>query len=175
MPECYADTLLIETLVPTKSGYNHKFGCFNVEAEMKHGKLKDKFAVGIIDKDKTIIGYLVEFEEIDKVEGSLILWRHKKREKHHFVIQICPALERWVLEVCDVENIDIHGLGLSSDLEGLKKFSKTRKSIEDKSLMALFREISLRENNVNVRKIKAWVTLLKEKNYQVDIKALQHG
>jgi len=37
MPECYADTLLIETLVPTNVGYNHKFGCFKVEAEMRLG------------------------------------------------------------------------------------------------------------------------------------------
>ena len=53
MPECYADTLLIETLVPTERGYNHKNNCFKVESEMKDGALKDKFAVGIIDKDKS--------------------------------------------------------------------------------------------------------------------------
>lgn len=57
MPECYADTLLIETVEPTKNGYNHKMGCFKVESEMKSGTFKDQFAVGIIDmiKDKSNI------------------------------------------------------------------------------------------------------------------------
>jgi hypothetical protein len=44
MPECFADTLLIETLVPSETGYNHQMGCFKVEGEMKFGKLKDRFA-----------------------------------------------------------------------------------------------------------------------------------
>jgi hypothetical protein len=121
MPECYADTLLIEILVPSKGGYNHKFGCFNVEAEMKSGKLKDQFAVGIIDKDKSQIEYLAEFDEIDKVEGSLILWRH------------------------------------------------------DNKLKALFRDISLKNHNVSVRKLIIWITTLKEQNYKVDINQLTNG
>lgn len=66
MPECFADTLLIETLVPPRTGYNHQMGCFKVEKEMRFGKLRDKFAVGIIDNDKHQVKYLEEFEQIDK-------------------------------------------------------------------------------------------------------------
>lgn len=51
MPECYADTLLIETLVPCKRGYNHKKSCNEVAKGMQ-SVFKDKFALGIIDKDK---------------------------------------------------------------------------------------------------------------------------
>ena len=50
IPECYVDTNLIETLVPTAKGYNHQKGCNNVVKVMKE-KLSDKFAVGIVDKD----------------------------------------------------------------------------------------------------------------------------
>jgi hypothetical protein len=84
MTECFADTLLIETLVPTGVGFSHKHGCYNVEAEMMRGEFKDRFAVGIIDKDKKKIKYLNDFVEVDLVEKSLILWKHKANA--HFII-----------------------------------------------------------------------------------------
>ena len=135
MPECYADTLLIEALVPSKNGYNHKMGCFKVEAEMKFGDLKDRFAVGIIDNDKNQIKYLNEFEKIDKIVASLILWKHKS--KSHYIIQICPALEKWILNVCELENIDLDEFGLSKDLEQLKRYTKSQSGLEDKKLKYL--------------------------------------
>ena len=61
IPECYVDTNLIETLVPTAKGYNHQKGCNNVVKVMKE-KLSDKFAVGIVDKDKRQVSYVNEFE-----------------------------------------------------------------------------------------------------------------
>jgi hypothetical protein len=175
MPECYADTLLIEMLVPSKVGYNHKFGCFKVEAEMKLGKLKDRFALGIIDNDKNQIKYLSEFEEIDKVEGSLILWRHKKKERHHYLIQICPALERWILNICEGEGINVAEFGLKDDLDGFKEFSKSRRSLNEKSLMGLFGEVCQKTENINIRKLKFWITMLKAENYKVDINQLKNG
>jgi hypothetical protein len=175
MPECYADTLLIETLIPSREGYNHKSSCSKVEREMRLGKLKDRFAVGIIDKDKKQIKYLNEFIEIDKVNGSLILWRHRSKDKHHYFVQICPALERWVLNICEEMGIDLLIYKVGNNLEGLKKYTKDEDSINDEGLMALFKAIGLRDENVSVRKLKIWISKLKEKNYQVDIKELQHG
>ena len=69
IPECFADTLLIETLVPTKQGYNHQHNCFKVEATMK---VLNRFAVGIIDKDKKQVKYLNEFELKDEVKSRII-------------------------------------------------------------------------------------------------------
>jgi len=175
MPECYADTLLIETLVPAKNGYNHKRSCFKVETEMTQGKLKDRFAVGIIDNDKVKIKYLKEFEIVDKVEGSLILWRNKNKARHHFIIQVCPALERWILNICGNENIVLAEFGIANDLEGLKKYTKSISSLEDEKLKALFKAISSKEENICIRKLKNWISLLKEKNYKVDINELKNG
>jgi hypothetical protein len=175
MPECYADTLLIETLVPTKIGYNHQAGCFTVEREMKLGKFKDRFALGIIDNDKVQIKYLREFEVIDRVERSLILWRHQNKGKHHYIIQICPALEQWILDVCKEERINAGDFGIESDLSALKRYTKSNNSGNDKYLMALFKEISSKNKNRNVEKLKSWITLLKEKHYQVEINQLKNG
>ncbi|HEX9514155.1 MAG TPA: hypothetical protein VF939_26870 [Puia sp.] len=173
MPECYADTLLIETLVPSKKGYNHKHNCFKVEDAVKNS---GRFAVGIIDKDKKQIKYLSYFEIIDKVDGSLILWRHRSEDKHHFMIQICPALERWILNICEAESIKLSDFGFKNgDLEDLKKYTKSRSSMQEENLITLFKAINKKSENISVRKLKSWITLLKEKNYRVDIKELTNG
>lgn len=173
LTECFADTLLYQTLVPTKVGYNHKHGCFNVEAAMQSGELKDEFAVGIIDKDKKKIKYLDDFETIDKVDDDLILWKHNT--KLHFIIQICPALEKWILNTCQAMRIDLKVFQLPTELRGLMEYTKSRKSVEDVNLKRLFKEIGKGMEFESVRKLKSWVTLLKATNYHVDIKALQNG
>ena len=171
IPECYADTLLIETLVPTTKGYNHQHNCFKVEATMKG---LDSFALGIIDKDERQIKYLKEFEIKDKVNGDLILWRHKNLKKHHWIIQICPALEKLILKICEAENIDVSSFGENA-LDGLKYYTKSISRLNNPKLQSLFNEVNAKNENVNVRKLKVWVKLLKEKNYRVDINELING
>lgn len=172
MPECFADTLMIETFVPPKVRYNHKHSCSQVENEMVRGKLKDTFAVGIIDRDKRGIKYLDEFVLIDSVEGSLILWRHMNKAKHHYIIQIQPALEVWVLSVCMAEGIEMQGL--PTEVDDLMRITKKQNSLANPELKAVFIQMSEKENNISVRKLKGWVTLLKEKNYQIDINDLKN-
>lgn len=170
MPECYADTLMIETLIPPLIRFNHKHSCSQVENEMVKGKLKDKFALGIIDKDKKSIRYLNEFEEIDRVEDSLILWRHKSQEIHHFIIQLQPALEKWILNICKSETIVMEGL--PTDIMELRKYTKKQSSLNNKTLKKLFVEMSEKNNNISIRKLKGWIALLRAKNYDIDINGL---
>lgn len=171
IPECYADTLLIETLVPTKKGYNHQHNCFKVEATMKG---LSNFALGIIDKDKKQIRYLDKFDVIDEVENDLILWRHSDKKVHHWIIQICPALEKWLLKICEAEQIDVSNFGENA-LEGIKYFTKSTSRLDNPKLQTLFNEINKKNENRSVRKLKTWVKTLKEKNYQVDINELKNG
>jgi len=173
MPECFADTLMIETFVPPLIRYNHKHSCSQVENEKMRGKLKDRFAVGIIDKDKHCIKYLNEFVQKDKVDGSLILWRHKAENKHHYIIQIQPALEKWILNICEEENINMQGI--PTNLDELKQLTKKQSSLESKLLKNLFALMNERNENISVRKLKGWIKLLKEKNYQVDINELKNA
>lgn len=170
MPECYADTLLIETLVPTKNGYNHKHNCFKVESEMARGKLMDKFALGIIDNDKKAIKYLGECEVINNCGEDLILWKHK--EKNHFIIQICPALEIWILKVCAKAGINLQDYELQNSLESFKRITKSMSSLEDKKLKRLFAAIKATTGIEEVETIIRWVTVLKEKNYRVELQDL---
>lgn len=173
VPECFIDTMLIKTLVPpTKmNGYNHQHGCFDVSNEMEHGRLKDKFAVGIIDNDKKKAKYLNEFIEVDNGEGSVKLLKHKNYPQ--YFIQICPAIETWILEVCKREKIDMAEFGLPDKLNDLKRVTKPQTSIRDKRFIDLFLRFKKSENK-SISKLIGWVKLLKEKNYQVEIKELQN-
>ncbi|MDQ6762143.1 MAG: hypothetical protein M3015_05895 [Bacteroidota bacterium] len=85
-PECYLDTNLIETIVPpvkrnNQQGYNHQKGCGTVSSRMKK-QFADRFALGIIDKDKHEIDYLKEFTVVLE-QDSLILHKHNNPRKHH--------------------------------------------------------------------------------------------
>ncbi|MEO8962218.1 MAG: hypothetical protein ABI325_10065 [Ginsengibacter sp.] len=72
VPECYIDTMLVQTLVPPEKSnrYNHQHGCFAVSNEMELYSLKDKFALGIIDNDKKKAKYLSKFFEIDNIADA---------------------------------------------------------------------------------------------------------
>lgn len=172
LPECFTDTVLIKRIVPPITRYNHKKGCNSVAKEMQYGKLKDTFAVGIIDKDKNIIKYLNEFFVVDEIVGSLILWKHN--DKHHFIIQICPELERWLINICREANLNLNDFGLSNDLKELLKVTKSIASEKDARINQLCLAIAERSDLEVIRKLRAWVLYLKQKNFRVDVNELRN-
>src|SRR5690606_35562725 len=121
IPECYVDTNLIETIVPPQKHNNHQKGCGTVAKVMKE-KFADRFALGIIDKDKYKLDYLIEFSEIINL-NSLVLHKHPSR--HHYIIQINPAIERFILNSAGEGGVSLEDFGLPSDFDRLKKASKT--------------------------------------------------
>ncbi|WP_291528440.1 hypothetical protein [Bacteroides sp. UBA939] len=103
----------------------------------------DAFAVGIIDKDKQEVPYLKNFELVASNDS---LYLHKHNEKHHYIIQISPAIERFILKAAEEKGIDITATyGLPTDL---KKLTKRTKQIAGKNendfntFKRLFRELS---------------------------------
>jgi hypothetical protein len=169
--ECFADTALIEELVPPESGgYNHQYSCSKVAGLMETGKLRDGFAVGVIDDDKVKLPYLKSFAPVDKVEDSLNLLKHTNRP--HYMIQIRPALERWVLNVFEEAEVQTEWRG--RPIEEFKKWTKSKSSKNDPELRKLFKKIGQLSENQSVRKLKGWVKLLRDKNYNVDINELKN-
>ena len=173
LPECFADTLLAETLVPTKIGYSHQASCFKVESAMKHGRLNDSFALGIVDNDKTTISYLKDFTLLAEQPDKLLLWKHPA--KPHYIIQICPALERWVLDVCDQAGISTEDFGIKNDLEALKNITKRESSLQHEGLCKLFKAIRARQDHPSIRKLTNWIQLLRDHNYHVSEEALKQA
>jgi hypothetical protein len=138
VPECYVDTNLIETLVPPAGkGYNHQKGSGTVARTMQKG-LANGFALGIIDKDKKELDYLNEFEEVVVEENHIL---HKHTSKPHYIIQIKPAIERFILEAASSVGISVTEFDLPVDLEKLKQISKTEQSKKDVRFKSLFKAL----------------------------------
>ena len=169
IPECFVDTNLIETLVPPVTQYNHQKGCGTVTKVMKE-KFADRFAVGIIDKDKQTVDYLKEFDLLLD-EGSLLLFKHPKR--HHYMIQVSPAMERFILENAQAADIDLHDYDLPTDMDLLKKASKTVNSKNEPRFKRLFKD--MREQNApGITKLAGWVQYLRNHGYNASIDELRN-
>lgn len=162
IPECYLDTNLIETIVPPTKGYNHQKGCGSV-ARLMQGKLKDKFAVGIVDKDKNELKYAEEFAEIVNA-GDMQLFRHKNAHTHHYLIFINPAIERWIMNSAENAGLSLSDFGLPNDLKELTKRTKKITSKKDDTFRKLFKELKSRKvKSMNI--LTEWIKHLKEKSF----------
>lgn len=169
IPECYIDTNLVETICPPNSrGYNHTKGVGTVAKKMKE-KFADDFAVGIIDKDKKEIDYLQEFDCVFECEDMLLF---KHRIKHHYIIQIAPAMEKWILKQADNEMINLNDFNIPTDLKGLIKKTKAEiTSKYDADFKRLFLHL-LSVENKNILLLQQWIEYLKAYNYQAQVSDL---
>lgn len=164
IPECYVDTNLIETIAPPLGRYNHQKGCGTVAKVMKE-RFSDDFALGIIDKDKNQLDYLKEF---DVVHSSGNLFLHKHKTKHHYFIQISPAVERFILSAIDTANLNLEDYGLPSSIDALKKVTKSTNSKEDYRFKNLFRDLK-HIGGTELDVLAAWVSHIKDNRYNVDL------
>lgn len=169
IPECYADTNLIETITNSVNSYNHQKGCNMVSNAMQSPKLNDSFALGVIDKDKREIKYLEVFE---KVAQSRDLYLFKHPEKHHYIIQISPAIEKFILKSAQEAGINLKTFGIPNEFEQLKKITKRETSRNDSSLSHLFLELK-NKNALQIVTLSKWISYLKEKNYDANMEELK--
>lgn len=135
IPECYVDTNLTETL--TGIVCNHQKGCANVVKQMNE-KQGDRFALGIIDRDKRAVGYVSEFLLIAGNESLQVL-KHKSRP--HYLIYIIPAIEGFVLRAVEELNIVLSDFGLPAGLMELKQETKQQDSKRDPRFVRLFQAL----------------------------------
>ena len=148
MPECFVDTNLIEYLL--NAGVNHQHCCSN------------KFAIGIIDKDKVQLGYIQECDVIAQTE-HLTLMKHRKR--HQYLITIAPAVDKFVLDCAEEQMVDVKAFGLPSELMKFTKESKSVSSNSDPRFKSLFAAI---RNNSEIHSLKMALKYLCENQYSSD-------
>lgn len=165
IPECFADTNLIETITNSYNSFNHQKSCNEVSRVMQSPKLIDSFAVGIIDKDKREIHYLSQFELRAKSE-DLFLFKHP--DKHHYIIQIFPAIEKLILKAAEEVGVKIEMFGLPNELEQLKRITKRQTSRNNPSLRRLFNELKNRKAS-QIMILAKWVIYLKQNTYHSNI------
>ena len=170
VPECYFDTVLVAKILRAdKKRLLHRKGCNNVVNDLNSQRLKNSFAVGIVDKDKTELDYFKDCTAIYNAD-KLILWKHKDRMQ--FVIQLNPPLEKWIIELLGESGIAIEDFEYSKDFKKLKKQIKADIDSEsDEKLNRLVNAI-LKLDCESIRKINSVLKYLKEKNYQADTNEL---
>lgn len=124
VPECYADTVLVEML-----GFknpNHQLSIGTVFGEFSKNLRKRK-AVGIIDDDKKKPKSLDEFELIEERYGIKRL-----RKDKHTILMICPAFEGWIFENANAKNVDPAQYGFKTRKDFQKACKRTDVGKNDK-------------------------------------------
>lgn len=168
LPECYVDTCLIETLVPPNNHYNHQKGSGTVAKKMKNF-FGDRFALGIIDKDKKELYYLKEFNLVVQ-KHNLELYKHKTN--HHYLILINPAIETFILANSTTAGISITNFDLPEAMDEFRRETKLVNSKKDPRFKKLFKEL-MKADLEEIKLLISWISYLKEKNYQADVEVLK--
>ncbi len=167
IPECYLDTMLIETLVFPKKAYNHQKGCHTV-AKVMQERFTNTFALGILDNDKEQVCYLAEFTKIAE-QHSVTLFRHP--DKHHYII-LYPPMESWLIKQAEENNLALTDYELPTDLKGLRKIKAPSRKVADR-FKRLFRDLK-NQNAEGIGVLKKWTAYLKEHHRNADINTLQN-
>lgn len=164
MPECYVDTNLIEYLL--NAGVNHQHCCSKVVGQM-NSTFADRFAVGIIDKDKVQLGYIQECDVIARTE-HLTLMKH--RERHQYLITIAPAVDKFVLDCAQEQMINVEDFDLPGELKKFTDETKKVSSNSDLRFKSLFAAI---KDNHEIRSLKMALKHLCESQYSSNITLLK--
>lgn len=139
LPECYVDTNLIEYLM--HGTVSHQQGCNQVVGTLKR-RFSDRFAVGVIDKDKVKVGYLAECELVIETDHLCVL---KHKELPHFLITVKPAIDRFLLDCAKRQGVRPDSFGIPSQLKAFTKQSKKETSNHDSAFRNLI--IALKDDS----------------------------
>lgn len=172
VPECYFDTVLFNKLLQTNKRLMHRKGCNNVVRDLDSERLKNSFAVALIDKDKKELDYLKQCEVLYD-QNKIILLKHKSRQ--HFIIQLNPPLEKWVIEILDENDLQIEDFGFSRNFKILKRQIKNDIDKEDNENLNKLINTIIGTNCESIKKIRSFLLYLKDRNYQTDINELING
>ena len=169
IPECYIDTCLTETITSCFNQFNHQKGCNSVCKVMQE-KFGNSFALGIIDKDKKEVPYLQEF---NLVASSDSLYVYKHTSKHHYIIQITPAIESFFLKAVNEMGINLALYGLSSEMKELTRITKQVSDKNEavfKTFKRLFRDLSDAPEMVRLANL---IQYLGENRHEVEVGELE--
>lgn len=164
MPECYVDTNLIEYLV--KAGVNHQHSCTKVVGLLKN-KFADKFAIGIIDKDKVELGYIKDCNTVAETKHLTVM---KHKSVHQYLITVEPAIDKFILDCATEQKVNPEIYDLPSKLKDFTKVSKSVTSNDDRRFKELFEAI---KENYEIKTLKKVLKYLSEQQYKADIEQLK--
>lgn len=160
IPECNADTNLVQTLMRVK-GINHQKSCGQVTNAMQ-SHFKDQFAIGIIDLDDMQSKYSEESKVIASSK-ELSVCRHPGT--HHYLIKINNVLESFIVSCAIEAGVELSSLGLPLDKNALMKRTKKKEAKTDPQLSNFFKEIATSSEMILLRNVLKY---LNEKKYEAN-------
>jgi len=170
MPECFLDTNLVEALLNKPYTVNHKKGNSSILKAMEEARLKESFVVALIDDDKVKVKALESYEKVDRLgKKTMKLFIHLERK--HFVIQVSPAIEKWIMSECKKGKINMEEFGLPGDLSGLRRM-KGLAQRNDNQFKDLFKMMVATEDCDEIIEMKRWLIFFRDNNIQTNIDLL---
>ena len=147
VPECYADTLLVELLGFVSP--NHQMGIGKVFGAFQKSN-QNRFAVGIIADDKVKPKNLDYFEITENVHGV----KRLKKGKHSILI-ISPAFEDWIYENARAKDVDPTKFGFHTR----KDFQKAckRMDVSTNQQVKQFLNTLKQKNAPGFQQLKTWI------------------
>ncbi len=163
LPECEADTRVVNIIMEIKQSVRHRGGINEVVEPLKNQKsfLFNDSALAIVDEDKlpnnkrksNYPNYFLEFVDIKSTE-RLSLKKHKI--KAHYLIEIKPAIEVWLLNEAIAVNVNPTEYNLSANLKELIIETK-KKEIERNEDFTRFIKALKRNNAPSITLLKEWI------------------
>lgn len=149
IPECYADTMLVEMLGFKKP--NHQLGIGQVIKTLTI-KYETRKAVGIIDDDKFKPSKFQEYEFITEVKG---IKRYQNSTGRHLLIVLGPAFEQWVFNNAKEVGVDPDRFGFDH-LDRFKKECKRQDVRNNDSVRQFINAIKQKESS-GFLQLKTWI------------------
>lgn len=123
IPECYADTTVLQFFVKDPNPVDHEQGIHSVARAMREADGFNAIVVGIIDSDKkNVPTYFDKFETVGEYQ-YVALKRHPIAEQYLIIIKP-KAIEQFLLNNAAEVSIQIEDYGFPSDLIKLRKLTK---------------------------------------------------
>lgn len=159
LPECYADTTIIEVLGYSKPNHIHSIGqVINVLNKNYNGKL----GIGFIDRDKARKGDAenTQFEIIKSEFSNTLLLKRKPKTKNYLIEH--PNIENWLYYMANDLGVDIQKYGVADLITNTKRY-KTQKITKDESFKSFVNALKQKSNSPLETVIK-WVEELKKQH-----------
>ena len=156
LPECYADTLLVE-LILQRGTPNHQKNIHNVAKSLESYNNHTLFVIGIVDNDKAknVPSYINKFEVIhDKIgDEKLAILNLSGTEK--YIVRLYPAFERWLWFVAESCSVNPGDYGFAN-FEKLRSGSKGEGVYDNIELKKLINAVILK-NPPAIQTLRSWL------------------
>ena len=121
IPECYADTALIDFFLRDKSKRLHQRAISKVASAMQSETSSYIRKIGVIDNDKNQPPFFKKFTEIKNSDNFSIL---HKPDTELYLIKLKPALEVFLINLCKEIGKQLSDFDLPNNLKQLTDITK---------------------------------------------------